>query len=141
MILHRCHNKKNLQKSLYVHGPSSQPRQGGCPTSVPPGSPSGCHGDVVRTLDGITLVTCVHIYLGADSAPGYLCPPATVSVSFRFHSLCNTHSPLNCLERNIKWSSCSRLKPQSGPSPTPSSHRIQQQEENTLMCFLKERGC
>lgn len=65
-----------------------------------------CFDDAVRTLEGITLVTCVHIYLGADSAQGYLCPPVTVSVSFRFHSLCNAHSPLNCLERNIKWSSC-----------------------------------
>lgn len=30
---------------------------------------SRCFDDVVRTLEGITLVTCVHIYLGADSAP------------------------------------------------------------------------
>ncbi len=67
---------------------------------------SCCFDDAVRTLEGITLVTCVHIYLGADSAQGYLCPPVTVSVSFRFHSLCNAHSPLNCLERNMKWSSC-----------------------------------
>lgn len=39
------------------------------------------------TLEGIALVTCVRIYLGADSARRYLCPPVTVSVSFRFHSL------------------------------------------------------
>lgn len=68
--------------------------------------PSCCFGDVVWTLEGITLVTCVRIYLGADSALGYLCPPVTVSVSFRFHSLCKAHSALNCLERNLKWSSC-----------------------------------
>lgn len=67
---------------------------------------SCCFGDVVWTLVGIPLVTCVHIYLGADSAQRYLCPPVTVSVSFRFHSLCNAHSPLNCFGRNIKWSSC-----------------------------------
>lgn len=68
--------------------------------------PSCCFDDAVRRLEDITLVTCVHIYLGGDSARGYLCPPVTVSVSFRFHSRCNAHSPLNCLERNIKWSSC-----------------------------------
>lgn len=67
---------------------------------------SCCLDDAVRTLEGITLVTCVHIYLGAQSVQGYLCPPVTVSVSLRFHSLCNAHSPLNCLERNMKWSSC-----------------------------------
>lgn len=75
---------------------------------------SVCRGSlrpaVLMTLSGrwkgITLVTCVRIYLGADSARRYLCPPVTVSVSFRFHSLCNAHSPLNCLERNMKWSSC-----------------------------------
>lgn len=70
---------------------------------------SCCFNDAVRTLEGITLVTCVHIYLGADSAQGYLCPPVTVSVSFRFHSRCNTNSALNCLERNIKWSSCNAV--------------------------------
>lgn len=41
----------------------------------------------------MTLVTCVRIYLGAHSARRYLCPPVTVSVSFRFHSLGNAHSP------------------------------------------------
>lgn len=43
-------------------------------------------------MDGSTLVTCVHIYLGADLVQGYLCPPVTVSVGFRFHSECITHS-------------------------------------------------
>lgn len=96
-------------------------------------------GDVVWTLVGIPPVTCVHIYLGADSALGYLCPPVTVSVSFRFHSLCNAHSPLNCLERSIKWSSCMatactlqsssrhprQTSVESESNPRPSSNRIQ----------------
>lgn len=43
-------------------------------------------------MDGSTLVTCVHIYLGADLVQGYLCAPVTVSVGFRFHSECITHS-------------------------------------------------
>lgn len=62
--------------------------------------------DVLWTLESSTLVTCVGVYLGGDSAQGYLCPLVTVSVSFRFHSLCNAHLPFNCLGRNIKWSSC-----------------------------------
>lgn len=55
-------------------------------------SPRCCFDNTVWPQEGITLVTCVHIYLGAVSAQGYLCPPVTVSVSFRFHSVCNTHS-------------------------------------------------
>lgn len=80
------------------------------------------------TLEGVPLVTCVHIYLGADSAQGYLCPPVTVSVSFRFHSLCKAHSPLNCLERNIKWSSCRSL-PHSRWSSSLSQNQDQVQTE------------
>lgn len=62
-----------------------------------------------------SLVTCVHIYLGADSAHGYLCPPPTVSVSFRFHRVCNTHSlTLNCLERNTKVEAAASAQPAIG---------------------------
>lgn len=50
-------------------------------------SVSCCWDDAVQTLEGITLVACVRIYLGALSARRYLCPPVTVSVSFRFHSV------------------------------------------------------
>lgn len=99
IFLHQCHSEK-LKLRAWIS-------REGYWTSVCRGS---LRPAVLMTLSGrwkgITLVTCVRIYLGADSARRYLCPPVTVSVSFRFHSLCNAHSPLNCLERNMKWSSC-----------------------------------
>lgn len=114
---------RNLQKGLWLQYLSFQPSKRNCTQERTQATSiniqrgllyvylswicaSCCFDDAERTLEGITLVTCVRIYLGADSARRYLCPPVTVSVSFRFHSLCNAHSALNCLERNIKWSSC-----------------------------------
>lgn len=73
-----------------------------------------------RTLDAIAPPTCVHVYLGAVSAPRYLCPPATVSVSFRFHSACNSHSALEYWRESPRGAAAS-------PRPTDPHRRLQEE--------------